>query len=162
MRASHNGPVRSSRIEVSSRNSRASLGLAFENLLGQEVQDVAVAAREGLDEAGDVLSVPHGERGQLQARRSSLPSALPASRHPPLTGPGPSVLQEGRGFLSVKARSAAPSSVIWPLARSVASGRGGSMRLEMTRCTFAGRRSSKKETIPWTCFGVDQVVVVED
>ena len=42
------------------------LGLAFEDLLGQKVQDVAVASGEGLDEAGEVLTVSHGERRQLQ------------------------------------------------------------------------------------------------
>jgi hypothetical protein len=41
-------------------------GLAFENLLGQIVEYVAVATREGPDEAGDVLALPHRERGQLQ------------------------------------------------------------------------------------------------
>jgi hypothetical protein len=49
-----------------------------------------------------------------------------------------------------KASSAAPSSAIWPLARRREIGRGGSTRLEMTKCVLGGRRSSRKDTIPWT------------
>jgi len=41
-------------------------GLASENLLGQKVEYVTVAAREGFDEAGGVFATPHGETGQLQ------------------------------------------------------------------------------------------------
>ena len=50
----------------------------------------------------------------------------------------------------VNASSAAPSSAIWLRARSLESGRGGSMRLEMTRCTPSGRCSSRIETIRCT------------
>src|SRR5215217_9347736 len=38
--------------------------LAFENLLGQIVEYVAVATGEGSDEAGDVLAMAHRERSQ--------------------------------------------------------------------------------------------------
>src|SRR5215217_5466622 len=41
-------------------------GLPFEDLLGQEVQDVAVAPGEGLDEAGEVLAVAHREGRKLE------------------------------------------------------------------------------------------------
>ena len=41
--------------------------LALKNLLDQVVQHEAVAAGEGLDEAGGVRSPLHGERRQLQA-----------------------------------------------------------------------------------------------
>ena len=47
-------------------------GLTFKNLLGQKVQDVPVAAGEGLDEAGDVFAVPHRERNGYKAYLSSL------------------------------------------------------------------------------------------
>ena len=43
-------------------------GLAFEDLFGQIVEDVAVAAGEGFDKARDVLAPSHRERGQLQPR----------------------------------------------------------------------------------------------
>ena len=48
------------------------LGLPFEDLFGQKVEYVAVAAREGPDETRDVLAVPHRERSQLQASYPSL------------------------------------------------------------------------------------------
>src|SRR5918997_4371717 len=38
-------------------------GLAFEDLLGQEVKDVTVATGESFYEARDVVAVAHGERG---------------------------------------------------------------------------------------------------
>jgi hypothetical protein len=46
--------------------------LTFEDFFGQKVEDVTVAAREGVDEARDVLAVPHRERSQLQASYPSF------------------------------------------------------------------------------------------
>src|SRR5918994_4794300 len=51
-------------------------GLAFEDLLGQEVDDVAVAPREGSDEARDVLALAHGEGGQLEGGDPALRDLL--------------------------------------------------------------------------------------
>src|SRR3712207_8231086 len=42
--------------------------LSLQDLFGQEVEDVAVAAGEGPDEVRDVLAFPHRERSQLQGR----------------------------------------------------------------------------------------------
>src|ERR671912_570520 len=50
-------------------------GLPFEDLLSQEVQDVAVAPGEGLDEAGEVLAVAHREGRKLEGGDPTL-------RHP--------------------------------------------------------------------------------
>ena len=41
-------------------------GLTVQDFFDQVVQYVAVAAREGLDEAGGILSLLHGHRCQLQ------------------------------------------------------------------------------------------------
>ena len=49
--ASHSGPVSRSRMEVCSRKSRTSVGLALQDLLDEVVDDVAVVAGEAGDEA---------------------------------------------------------------------------------------------------------------
>ena len=74
--ASHSGPVSRSRIEVWSRKSRTSLGLAAQHLLDQVVDDVPVVAGEAGDEAGDVGAAPQRQRGQLQRGDPALGARL--------------------------------------------------------------------------------------
>ena len=61
---------------VQHRRSQKEIQRAFrslvENLLGQIAHDVPVAARERLDETGDVVAALHGERGDLQAGDPAL------------------------------------------------------------------------------------------
>jgi hypothetical protein len=67
------------------------LGLALQDLLGQVVDDVAVVPGEAGDEAGDVVSSPHRQRGQLERgdpafgaslQRSDIPCRQRQSHHP--------------------------------------------------------------------------------
>ena len=54
------------------------LGLALQDLLGQEIDDVPVIPGEAVDERGDVLSPLHRERRQLQ--RGDPPFGAPLQR----------------------------------------------------------------------------------
>ena len=63
---------------------------------------------------------------------------------------------------AVKRRSAARTSTSSPRARSRASGRGGSARLAITRCSCGGRWSSRKAIAVVDLARLDDVVVVED
>ena len=64
--ASHSGPVSRSRTEVCSRKSRTSSGWRCSDLLDEVVDDVAVVAREAVDEAGDVVAPLQRQGGELE------------------------------------------------------------------------------------------------
>ena len=72
MTASASGPVNRDRIEVFSRKSRISGGLAAQDLLDEVVDDVAVVAGEGRDERGRVGSALQRQRGELERRDPAL------------------------------------------------------------------------------------------
>ena len=72
--ASHSSPDSRSRIEVSSKNPRTSLGLELQHLLGQIVEDVAVAAVERRHEAGNIRLTSEREAA------SCSPAAQPSVR----------------------------------------------------------------------------------
>ena len=70
--ASQSEPDSRSRIDVSSRNVRSSVGLALQHLLGQVVQHEPVASGELLDEAGDVVTSLQRQGRQLKSGRPAL------------------------------------------------------------------------------------------
>ena len=82
------------------------VGLTRKDLLDQVVDDVAMAAREGLDEARDIRAALQRERGQLQSGNPALRAGreradlLCRKRQPHPLG------EEGRCFLGAEAQVA--------------------------------------------------------
>ena len=94
--ASHSAPDSRSSTEVSSRNPRTCSGWPLQHLLGQVVQDVAVAAAERRHEPGHVRLAPQRQGGQLQPGRPPF-GAGRQRRHRGLGQVGPDRLaQQGR------------------------------------------------------------------
>ena len=125
------------------------LGEARQNLLSQQVDDVAVAAPERCDKGVPIFPLLQREGGEVDRRRPTLGTL---EQHREIIGP------DVQPHLSFNRRAASSSekascsvriSFISPLARHRPSGSGGSVRLERTRWTFSGRCSTKKATDSW-------------
>ena len=82
--------VSRSRIDVSSRKRRTSVGLPLEHLLDEVVDDVAVVAGEAGDERARRRRGPAATAPRAAGRRSSPRSAPRARRRRPAPGPAPS------------------------------------------------------------------------
>ena len=117
-------------------------GLTVQDLVDQVVDDVAIVAGKPGDEAGDDRRGPGSRARPVAGRRSSLPSAPPAPRHPaPSDSSSITSLRYAAASSGVKRRSAARISTSSPRPRSEPSGNAGSARVVITRCSCGGRCS---------------------
>ena len=122
----------------------------IEDLLHQVVEDVAVRCAERLDERTAVRSsaASRGRRGR--ARPASPRSARGGPRSRPGRGPARGDRRGARRSPPrVNARSAVRSSSSSPVARSRATGRGGSVRVEITSWTVRGASSANRVRAWW-------------
>src|SRR5919112_699000 len=137
VRASHSGPLSRSRIEVSSKNvctfsvclwrtssarkSKTSRWLPEKDRIKPET-----SSRSLIESAANWRAAIQPSVTCSRAATSS------AERFSPITSPRNAAASSG-----VKRKSAACSSVIWPLARSLARGRGGSTRAQRGQDSLA-------------------------
>ena len=145
-------------MEVRSRKP-GRFGLALQDLLDQVVDDEAVVAGESGDEAGDVVTSLHRQRGQLERGDPAFGPAL-QRRDVRAEVQAHDLVEVSRGLVGVKRRSAARISTSWPRARSRARGSAGRRGC---RSPGAMRRAGAPAGTPSPSArrGVDDVVVVE-
>ena len=142
---------------------RTASGWRREHLLDEVVDDVPVVPGEAGDEAGGVVASLQREGGQLQGGDPALGALLEggdrrrSSRSRPATS-----LRYAVTSSRVKRRSAARTSTSSPRARSRASGRAGSARVLITRCTCGGQVLDQERDVARDRRAVGEVVVVED
>jgi hypothetical protein len=111
------------------------LGLTFQYLFDEVVNNEAVVASEAGDESVDVVAALHRQRGQLQ-RAAAIQPSVRASSAPTLFGVSSkpmASLKYAAASSAVKRKSAARISKRSRRALSRASGSGWSVRLATTR-----------------------------
>ena len=124
----------------------AELGtLLFEDLLGQVVKDVPVAAGERGHEAGDVRLAAQRQGRQLQARRPALGPFGQGGRRGTSTS-AETWRSSSAASPAVNLRSSARTSPSSPRARYRARPSGGSDRPASTIRSWGGRCSSRNRT----------------
>ena len=133
--------------EVCEQEASYVVRLAAEDLLDEVVHDVPVVPGEAGDEAGGVVASLRATAPRAAGRRSSPRCGLPGRRCRRRRRSSPTTsFRYAATSSSVKRRSAARTSTSSPRARSRASGRAGSARVLITRCTCGGRCSSRNAT----------------
>jgi len=113
--------------------------LANQHFLGQVIDQVAVAAAEGADEAGQISNALHRQRGKLQTGDQPSMRASNACTSATVSGSPITACRKSAASAGVKRNSAARSSRSWPRMRSLAKGSGGSARLVITRGSGGGK-----------------------